>query len=97
MRYLHTMLRVRDLNAALDFYCNKLGLQEVRRRDDEKGRYTLDEFADVMEAYWRFLASLPEPAGAVRQYWPDLPRAEAEVKLWEQVWKRGHPYRGRLF
>src|SRR5437899_642143 len=40
MRYLHTMLRVRDLNAALDFYCNKLGLKEVRRRDDDKGRYT---------------------------------------------------------
>jgi lactoylglutathione lyase len=40
MRYLHTMLRVRDLNAALDFYCNKLGLKEIRRRDDEKGRYT---------------------------------------------------------
>jgi lactoylglutathione lyase len=34
------MLRVRDLDAALDFYCNKLGLKEVRRRDDEKGRYT---------------------------------------------------------
>ena len=32
MRYLHTMLRVRDLDAALDFYCNKLGLKEVRRR-----------------------------------------------------------------
>lgn len=41
MRYLHTMLRVRDLDAALDFYCNKLGLIEVRRRIDEKGRYTL--------------------------------------------------------
>jgi lactoylglutathione lyase len=40
MRYLHTMLRVRNLDAALDFYCNKLGLKEVRRRDDEKGRYT---------------------------------------------------------
>ena len=40
MRYLHTMLRVRDLNAALDFYCNKLGLKEIRRRDDDKGRYT---------------------------------------------------------
>jgi len=40
MRYLHTMLRVRDLDTALDFYCNKLGLTEVRRRDDEKGRYT---------------------------------------------------------
>ncbi len=41
MRYLHTMLRVRDLDAALDFYCSKLGLAEVRRRVDEKNRYTL--------------------------------------------------------
>jgi lactoylglutathione lyase len=35
------MLRVRDLDAALDFYCNKLGLKETRRRVDEKNRYTL--------------------------------------------------------
>src|SRR3954470_23222467 len=41
MRYLHTMLRVRNLDAALDFYCNKLGLKEARRRVDEKNRYTL--------------------------------------------------------
>jgi lactoylglutathione lyase len=41
MRYLHTMLRVRNLDAALEFYCDKLGLQEVRRRVDDKGRYTL--------------------------------------------------------
>ena len=41
MRYLHTMLRVRDLDAALDFYCNKLGLNEMRRRVDEKNKYTL--------------------------------------------------------
>jgi len=41
MRYLHTMLRVRNLDAALDFYCNKLGLAEVRRRVDEKNKYTL--------------------------------------------------------
>jgi lactoylglutathione lyase len=41
MRYLHTMLRVRNLDAALDFYCDKLGLQEVRRREDDKGRFTL--------------------------------------------------------
>jgi len=41
MRYLHTMLRVRNLDQALDFYCNKLGLKEERRRVDEKGRYTL--------------------------------------------------------
>jgi lactoylglutathione lyase len=41
MRYLHTMLRVRDLDRALDFYCNALGLKETRRRVDEKNRYTL--------------------------------------------------------
>jgi lactoylglutathione lyase len=41
MRYLHTMLRVRNLDAALDFYCTKLGLTETRRRVDEKNRYTL--------------------------------------------------------
>jgi lactoylglutathione lyase len=41
MRYLHTMLRVLDVDAALDFFCNKLGLQEVRRHDHEGGRFTL--------------------------------------------------------
>ena len=41
MRYLHTMVRVSNLDQALDFYCTKLGLEEVRRREDEKGRYTL--------------------------------------------------------
>jgi lactoylglutathione lyase len=41
MRYLHTMLRVRNLDAALDFYCDKLGLKEVRRKTDEKNRFTL--------------------------------------------------------
>ena len=41
MRYLHTMVRVADLDASLDFYCNKLGLKEVRRVENEKGRFTL--------------------------------------------------------
>ncbi len=41
MRYLHTMVRVRDLEESLDFYCNKLGLTEVRRYESEKGRFTL--------------------------------------------------------
>jgi lactoylglutathione lyase len=41
MRFLHTMLRVRNLDEALDFYCDKLGLQEVSRRVDDKARYTL--------------------------------------------------------
>ena len=41
MKYLHTMVRVTDVDASLDFYCNKLGLQELRRYDSEKGRFTL--------------------------------------------------------
>lgn len=41
MRYLHTMVRVKDLAASLDFYCNKLGLTEVRRMESEAGRFTL--------------------------------------------------------
>ena len=41
MRYLHTMVRVSDLEASLDFYCRKLGLVELRRVDVEAGRFTL--------------------------------------------------------
>lgn len=41
MQYLHTMVRVADLDASLDFYCNKLGLVEISRKDYEKGRFTL--------------------------------------------------------
>jgi lactoylglutathione lyase len=41
MHYLHTMIRVTDIEQSLDFYCRKLGLVEVRRVENEKGRYTL--------------------------------------------------------
>jgi len=41
MRFLHTMVRVSDVDASLDFYCNKLGLVEIRRTENEAGRFTL--------------------------------------------------------
>jgi lactoylglutathione lyase len=41
MRYLHTMVRVTDVEKSLDFYCNKLGMKEVRRTESEAGRFTL--------------------------------------------------------
>lgn len=41
MKYLHTMVRVTDLDASLNFYCKLLGLTELRRRDNEQGRFTL--------------------------------------------------------
>ena len=41
MKYLHTMVRIKDIEESLDFYVNKLGLKEKRRVNNEKGRYTL--------------------------------------------------------
>ncbi|MBO6505415.1 MAG: VOC family protein [Kordiimonadaceae bacterium] len=58
MKYLHTMVRVTDIDASLDFYCNKLGLKEVGRNDVPAGRFTLvflaapgDEEAQVELTY----------------------------------------------
>ena len=58
MKYLHTMVRVRDLEASLDFYCRKLGLVELRRHEVLPGRYTLvflaapgDESAQIELTY----------------------------------------------
>lgn len=58
MKYLHTMVRVLDIDASLDFYCDKLGLEEIRRHDSEGGRFTLvflaapgDESAQVELTY----------------------------------------------
>jgi len=41
MKYLHTMVRITDIEQSIDFYCDKLGLQELRRYDSEAGRFTL--------------------------------------------------------
>jgi lactoylglutathione lyase len=60
MKYLHTMVRVSDLERSLDFYCRKLGLTELKRMENEKGRFTLvflaapgDEEAQV-ELTWNW-------------------------------------------
>lgn len=41
MRYIHTMVRITDIDASLDFYCHKLGMREIRRTENERGRFTL--------------------------------------------------------
>ena len=41
MRYLHTMIRITDVDRSLDFFCDKLGMKEVRRHESEQGRFTL--------------------------------------------------------
>jgi lactoylglutathione lyase len=71
MKYLHTMVRVSELAPALHFYCNALGLQEVRRIENERGRFTLvflaapgDESAQV-ELTWNWD---PESYGGGRNF-----------------------------
>ena len=58
MKYLHTMIRVKDIDESLKFYCNGLGLKETRRIENEKGRFTLvflaaqnDEKAEIELTY----------------------------------------------
>ncbi|MCY6380616.1 VOC family protein [Hoeflea prorocentri] len=59
MRYLHTMVRVHDVDASLDFYCNKLGLVEIRRIESEAGRFTLIFLAASRDAEAGEKASAP--------------------------------------
>lgn len=61
MRYLHTMVRVRDLDASMDFWCNKMGLVETRRKEVEAGRFTLI-----------FLAAPKDESRAVAENSPEL-------------------------
>ena len=71
MKYLHTMVRVSDLDESLDFYCRKLGLTELRRKESDKGRFTLvflaapgDEDAQI-ELTWNWD---PEDYGEARNF-----------------------------
>ncbi len=72
MRYLHTMVRVTDLEQSLDFYCAKLGLEQVNRHDNEQGRYTLvflaapgDAARALIELTWNWD---PEPYAIGRAF-----------------------------
>ena len=71
MKYLHTMVRVTDVDASLRFYCDALGLKELSRQENEKGRFTLiflaapgDEAAQV-ELTWNWD---PQPYEAGRNF-----------------------------
>jgi lactoylglutathione lyase len=78
LRYLHTMVRVTDLEESIDFYCNKLGLTEVSRKEVPQGRYTLaflsaDADADAARANFAPLVELtynwdPEEYGGGRNF-----------------------------
>ena len=70
MKYLHTMLRVRDLDASLRFYCEGLGLRETRRMRNENGRYTLVFVAadETPDAEIELTYNWPAENGEVEDY-----------------------------
>ncbi|HOV57159.1 MAG TPA: VOC family protein [Rhodanobacteraceae bacterium] len=70
MRYLHTMVRVRDLEASLRFYCAGLGLKETRRMENAQGRYTLVFLAadETPEAEIELTYNWPDAEGRVEDY-----------------------------
>ena len=92
MRYLHTMVRVKDLDASLDFYCAKLGLVELRRYDEPKGRFTNvflaapgDESAQVELTFnWD-----PEDYGGGRNFGHLAYEVEDIYGLWQRLMDEG--------
>ena len=70
MKYLHTMVRVRDLDASLRFYCEGLGLREVRRMENPQGRYTLVFLSapESPEAEVELTYNWPGPDGQAEDY-----------------------------
>jgi lactoylglutathione lyase len=70
MKYLHTMIRVRDLDASLRFFCEGLGLQETRRKEVPQGRFTLVFLAasETPEAEIELTYNWPDENGQVEDY-----------------------------
>jgi lactoylglutathione lyase len=71
MQYLHTMVRVSNLDASLNFYCGLLGLKEVRRIDNEKGRFTLVFLATPEDAARIAQGGLESPVVELTHNWDE--------------------------
>jgi lactoylglutathione lyase len=78
MKYLHTMVRIRDIDASLRFYCDGLGLREVRRMDNPQGRYTLI-----------FLAADESPEAEIELTW-NWPNERGETEDYGSARNFGH-------
>ncbi len=92
MKYLHTMVRVTDLDASIDFYCNKLGLSLLKRNDYERGRFSLvylsapgDESAQLELTYnWD-----PEPYSMGRAFGHVAYRVDNIYEICERLMNAG--------
>ena len=87
-RYLHTMLRVGDLQRSVDFYCNAFGMQEIKRRDVPAGKYTLafvgfgdEESNTVIELTYNYGVEKYEPGGAFGHLAMGVPDVAAACEI----------------
>ena len=80
MHYLHTMVRVGNLDAALDFYCAKLGLKELRRVENKAGRFTLVFLATPADA-----SSAAAMFGAIGSIQEKMNRSDEAIQAWESA------------
>lgn len=78
MEYLHTMVRVSDIEQSLDFYCNKLGLIEYSRKESEKGRFTLIFFVLLMI---KTLLIVKETSFRI-----NLQLGQRRIQRWQKFW-----------
>ena len=85
MRYLHTMVRVTDIDASLRFYCDLLGLQEVRRMENEAGRFTLVFLAAPKDLDRSAAERSPEVELTFTVLGPALTRVAVEHRGWEAL------------
>ncbi len=69
MQYLHTMIRIKNLTKSLDFYCDKLGLKEVSRSENERGRFTLIFLSD--DENFEKAQTSKSPLLELTYNWPD--------------------------
>jgi hypothetical protein len=83
-------------NYTVDFSNGRINIQNSWV-DSEHGEFSLDEVRDAVEDYWQFLMAIPDNPNLIREFRPDLPELQAALLMWEESWKRPHPYRGVLF
>ena len=80
MRYLHTMIRSSNLEKTLDFYCNKLGLVEVRRSDNDSARFTL-VFLCAPDDFNKTQRTIKSPLIEITYNWPDKDGNQEELSF----------------
>jgi hypothetical protein len=83
-------------NYAVEFSGDTVSIRNQWVEADH-GEFSIAEVRGAVEDYWQFLVAIPDNPDLIREFRPDLPEWQAALLMWEQTWRRPHPYRGILF